>query len=390
MNKKERLKLILNAKSKLKLIDDIRHSFEYFDDKANNYVYCNFNFSDVYQYFRKTFDLIDIETDKEISFKDSFFRFFGLLQVIYVQQDLTDAIAKVFDVNIKYGTNRKINREIRNQLIGHPLSDERNSNKLNKKQCNENTVRLKSTIILKDITTKTFHYISYEPGNINEHYSEKAENIDLVLVRHITFLNECLDSILEKCFNELKRQVLKNENYIINYYNDKIPEIRKYECWFKQYLNCTSFELDILRFCLNKKEEHKKYEVYLVEFKRMIVIGYLEMVDRCKTFSKRLVKINSIEYDFQLDKSIYNNLKKEKKKLESYFVQPNNHNIGHDLKDISEPYNDLWDIGFNHLSRVYIDDIDIIHELNNLNKVKSQAIEYEISYRYIRFLVGYI
>jgi hypothetical protein len=388
MSRKERYRLIANSKDKLVLIKEIRNSFEYFDKKANSYIYCNFNFSDVYQYFIKTYELIDIETDKKISHNDSFFRFFGLLQVIYVQQDLTDAIAKVFGVNIENSPNRKINRNLRDQLIGHPLSDERDSNKRNRKQCMENTCKLKSTIILKNITPKTFYYISYEPENIDQQYSEKSENIDSILARHIAFLNDCLDSILEKCFKELERQILKNEEFIGNYLNDKIPEIRKYECWFKQYLNYTSFELDILRFCVNKREEHKKYEVYLVEFKRMIVIGYIEMVDRFEKFTKRLVKTNSIEYDFRPNKSIYSNLKKEKKKLESYFVQSNNHTIGHDLRDISEPYNDLWDIGFNQLSRVFINDIDVINELNNLKIIKSEAIEYDISYRYIRFLVG--
>lgn len=371
------------------MINDIRRSFEYFDDKANSYVYCNFNFSDVYQYFRKTFELIDIETEKQISFKDSFFRFFGLLQVIYVQQDLTDAIAQVFGVNIENCPNRKVNRDLRDQLIGHPLSDQRNSQKRNKKQCKKDTVKLKSTIILKDITPQTFHYICYEPENVDKHYSEEAENIDSILARHITFLNECLDSILEKCFKELERQISKNEEFIGNYYNDKIPEIRKYECWFKQYLNYTSFELDILRYCVNKREVHKKYEVYLIEFKRMIVLRYLEMVERFKTFSERMVKTNSTNYIFHPNQSIYSKFKKEKKKIESYFKQTNNHTIGHDLRDISKPYNDLWDIGFNQLLRVFTNDVDVMTELNSLKEIKSEAIEYEISYRYICFLVGY-
>lgn len=210
--------------------------------------------------------------------------------------------------------------------------------------------------------------------NTDEQYSEKVENIDSILARHITFLNECLNSILEKSFEELERQILKNEVFIDIYFNDRIPEISKFEYWFKQFLNYTSFELDIIRFCVNKREEHKKYEVYLVEFKRMIVIRYLEMVDRYKAFSKRIVKTNSIDYNFQPNKSIYSNLKKKRKKLESYFVQSNNHTISHDLRDISEPYNDLWDIGFNQLTSVFSYDIQIITELNNLKIIKSERI----------------
>ncbi len=367
----------------------MRHSFEYYDDKANSYIYCNFNFSDVYEYFRKTFELIDIETDKDISFNDSFFRFFGLLQVIYVQQDLTDAIAKVFGVKIENNINRKINRDLREELVGHPLSDRRGISKQNKQTRKQETRKIKSTIILKNLSSKTFHYISYEPENEKNRYSDKVASIDSILFRHIACLNASFDLILEKCFEELLRQILKNEEFIRNYYNKTILEIDKYECWFNQHLNYTSFEFDIIRFCVNKRGEHKKYEVYLVEFERMIVVGYLEMVDRFKTFSKRMVKSSSIEGDFQPDKRNYSNLIKEKKKLKSYFVQSNNHTIDLDLRHISEPYNDLWDIGFNQLSRVFSNEIQIITELNNLKMIKSEAIEYEISYRYIRFLAGY-
>jgi len=389
MNRKDRHKLIVKAKLKLELINDMRQSFEYYDDKANSYVYCNYNFSDVYQYFRKAFELIDIETNKKISFNDSFFRFFGLLQVIYVQQDLIDAIAKVFGVNIKNSPNRKINRELRDQLIGHPLSNERNSNERNKKKSKNNADKINSTIILKKITPKSFHYINYDPENEIEKYSDKIADIDSIIERHIDFLNEALNLIVNKCFTELQRQILKQEKFINKYYNGKIPAINKYKFWFKEYLNnSTSFEFEKLCYCSNKKNEHKRYEVYLVEFERMIVVSYLEMVDIYKIFSKRMVKLNSVESNFQPDKLVIKKLKQEKKKLESYFEKSSNLRIGHDLSDISKPYNDLWDIGFNQLSRIFSNDIQIRNELNNLKITKSDKIEYEISYRYICFLVG--
>ena len=120
----------------------------------------------------------------------------------------------------------------------------------------------------------------------------------------------------------------------------------------------------------------------------MIVVSYLEMVDIYKAFSKIMVKLNSVESNFQPDKLVIKKLKQEKKKLESYFEKSSNLRIGHDLSDISKPYNDLWDIGFNQLSRIFSNDIQIRNELNNLKITKSDKIEYEISYRYICFLVG--
>jgi len=256
MNRKDRRKLIAKAKLKLELINDMRHSFDYYDDKAKSYIYCNFNFSDVYEYFIKTFELIDINTDKEISFNDSFFRFFGLLQVIYVQQDLIDAISKVFGVNIVNSTNRKTNRNLRDHLIGHPLSDERNSNERNKKYLKNNADKIKSTIILKNISPKSFHYISVEPDNEENEFSDNFADIDSILERHITFLHESFDLIINKCFIELQRQILKLEKYIRNYYNEKIPAIRKYESWFNQFLELSksySFKMEEINLCIAKK-----------------------------------------------------------------------------------------------------------------------------------------
>jgi len=140
---------------------------------------------------------------------------------------------------------------------------------------------------------------------------------------------------------------------------------------------------------LQKKEEHKKYEVYLIEFERMIIVVYLEMINRLNLFSKRLNSVYSIGRNFKPNHSIIRRLSKRKEVIESYYKKSNIHTISCDLRDISKPYNNLWSLGFNQLTRVFSNDNQIITELNNLKMIKSEEIEYEISYRYIRFLVGY-
>lgn len=393
MNKKERLKEIQKAKLKLELIKEIRGSFEHFDEKSQKYTNCNLNFSDTYEYFIKTFELIDINTEKKISFKDSFFRFFGLLQIIYVQQDLIDAIARVFGVNIQNSTNRKINRELRDHLIGHPVSNERDSRIRNNKQSkNDNrNDKIKSTIILKDLTPKFFYYISYEPENQEEQYFDRSANIDQIVIRHIEFLNESLDSILKKCFEELERQISKYEGYLQKFFNIKMPEINKYKLWFKEFSYYTIFEFEIetLHNCIIKQEEHIRYEVYLVEFRRMLTGCYLEMIDNYNSFLKKLKSTKSFQNNFNPNKLTICQLRNEKKRLNDYFPKANNPHIVHDLRDIDEPYNDLWRVGFNQLERIFENDSDVIAELHLLKTLKSDPIEYKISYNYIRYLVGY-
>ncbi len=387
MEQSERLFKIQNARQKLDLINDMRNSFKNFDNVSNQYIYSKFNFSDVYEYFCKIFELVDLDTDKKVSFNDGFIRFFGLLQAIYVQQDLTDAIANVFDVNIKGNLNKRLNRDLRNELIGHPLSDERSSNECKTNKCNNNANQIKSTIILKSINSKSIHYISYVPEN--ENHPDKIADIDSILKRHIDFLNESFDLILAKCFKELQRQVSKCEKYIRTYYNEKVPEIERCRCWFKQNINITSFSLDMLLYCASKKLEHKRYEVYLFDFEKMLIVRYSEIIDRVELFCDKIKQVNSIGCCCQIDRALKNTLFREIERLDAYFLQSELKSSPADFRDISDPDNHFWDIGYHSLMNSFSDRVDILAELNHLKMKRTEPIEYEISYRYIRFLLGY-
>lgn len=271
-------------------------------------------------------------------------------------------------------------------MVGHPLSSDRSNNELYEKRKVNNR---RSTIILKSITPKSFYYINYNPDNEEGQFIDRIEKIDDVLSRHIEFLNDAFDYILEQCFKEVQREILKYEKFVSNYFIKKIPLIASFNCWFKQYINTTSFELDTLKYCHANKQEHKKYEVYLVEFERFIIKSYLEFIGRIKSIYFKYKKICSHGYNIEFNIDLSERLIALREDADSYFPKSDIHTIVHDLRDISKPFNDLWNQGFSQLLEIFKNKTEVISELNQLESLKSDSVEYELSYRYIRFLVGY-
>lgn len=82
-------------------------------------------FGDILGYFKDTLDII-FNYKQSNSYSERFSNHIGLLQSIYVQQDFIEELLAIFKCSINKGDlkndpNYLINREIRNELVGHPI-----------------------------------------------------------------------------------------------------------------------------------------------------------------------------------------------------------------------------------------------------------------------------
>lgn len=180
---------------KLTLITDI------WNDYFLNYKYCqrkiNYNedvssnyYGDILYYFTDTIDFLKI--NQEVSdFKSSIFNSIGLLQIIYVHQDLIKELFQIFKVpQLKKG-DFEPNRRIRNELVGHPIRKFKNE-------------LLSSSRYANRLTNKTICYIKYSKddnfkGNIIEY------DVDKILSSHFDLLNKSLDLIIVRQKKILKK-----------------------------------------------------------------------------------------------------------------------------------------------------------------------------------------
>ncbi len=90
------------------------------DDVKTNY------FGDILGYFKDTLDIVFANNSKHSSYTDKFSYAISFLQAIYIQQDFTQELLGIFKTgiekgNLKYDESYSINRDIRNELIGHPI-----------------------------------------------------------------------------------------------------------------------------------------------------------------------------------------------------------------------------------------------------------------------------
>lgn len=115
---------------KLDLIADIWNSFIWKYEfcqkriKFTSEVQTNY-FGDMFDYFQDTFKLIFSNRNSN-SQTDKFSNQISLLQSIYVQQDFIEELLLIFKCGINKGdlkrdSNYYINRNIRNELVGHPI-----------------------------------------------------------------------------------------------------------------------------------------------------------------------------------------------------------------------------------------------------------------------------
>jgi hypothetical protein len=159
-----------------------------YKDTAYSEVLKSNYFADILNYFEDTIDIF-YSTSKSKARLKNFEKVTTFLQTIYVHQDLIEETLRIFKTGIVKGNlqkneNYSINREIRNELIGHPLRfiDIGGKRRL-----------LSSTLFHPELSGK--HGIVYEKYHIKRDYSlEKVTHSkSKITKRHELFLNYYLD-----------------------------------------------------------------------------------------------------------------------------------------------------------------------------------------------------
>jgi len=155
-----------------------KKEINYDSEVRTNYV------ADVFIYLRDTLPFLK-ETGKDSDSMRNVFNAFGVLQTIYVHQDLIDELLFIFKLQKSSNLNKSINRNLRNELVGHPVRRTRDENLIS------------SVFLGRGFSSNAVNYVRYD-------YPEgfKSKVIDHswedILSRHFGFLNLYLDQIWDK------------------------------------------------------------------------------------------------------------------------------------------------------------------------------------------------
>ncbi|WP_153796798.1 hypothetical protein [Foetidibacter luteolus] len=152
-------------------------NYAYDEDIKTNY------YGDILHYFLDTFGLITDENFKK-SPDNHVFNAIGLMQSIYIHQDLMDELLYIFKLPASVLKDKTPNRTIRNELIGHPIRKLKNE--------------LQSSVLFRfDSPTNAITYVLYEKAN---NFKGKIVNYstDSIIKNHSAFLNKYFDVMLRK------------------------------------------------------------------------------------------------------------------------------------------------------------------------------------------------
>jgi hypothetical protein len=214
---------------------------------------------DILGYFQDTFDIIFDQRESN-SYSARFSNNISLLQSVYVQQDFIEELLIIFKCGIDKGDLKKnmdysINREIRNELVGHPIR------------------KLKGQLISSclfgydDNDGNKISYLRYHKDNDYKFESMEFEIEDIVL-RHRNFLNKYFDLILKKLNSILtafKKKIEHIESLIDNKSFEEIISLLTafYESIFKyNYI----YDKESLLKIYSRKEEHDRYQHLINKF----------------------------------------------------------------------------------------------------------------------------
>ena len=209
------------------------------DDVKTNY------FGDILGYFQDTFDIV-FKTEKlPHEYYEKFSHTISFLQAIYIQQDFVEEMLGVFKTGIDKGQLKKdssysINRDIRNELIGHPIR------KLGGKL-------ISSTLFSYQTVSNQIQYLRYHIDN-DFRFESKTHLISDIRERHKNFLERYFDEILLKLrliLDEYLKELQKLETVIEKH---EFPTVLKLVDLYFEAI----FKSD---FCYDKKSLLKIYEL---------------------------------------------------------------------------------------------------------------------------------
>ncbi len=225
--------------------------------KFNEDVKTNY-FGDILGYFKNTLDIV-FASNTYTNYTDKFSFTISFLQAIYIQQDFIQEMLEIFKTGIDKGALKKdpmyyINRDLRNELVGHPIR--KFENKL-----------ISSTLFSYQEKADEIQYLRYHKDN-NFNFESKTYKIAKIQERHRGFLEKYFDEILLKLksiLEEYLSELDKLENVIDKH--DFKTMLNLVELYFEAIFKSDFvYDKDSLSKIYDRRNEHLRYQNFINKF----------------------------------------------------------------------------------------------------------------------------
>ncbi|CAL2078680.1 hypothetical protein [Tenacibaculum sp. 190524A05c] len=252
-------------------------------------------FGDIFGYFLDT-NVIILQYSNSESNSIRFSNQISLLQSIYVQQDFIEELLRLFKLRINKGDLKKdpnytINRNIRNELVGHPIRRENGNGEL-----------ISSCLFGYNGGDSKITYLKYHREN-NFKFESMEFLISEIISRHKEFLNYYFDKILNKLKRILSKFIKKIDTLESLIENKSFNEILNIsEVFFESIFESDYiYDKDSLLIIYSKKNDHLRYQNFIDRFYRDLKTGLKEI----KEYVKELFEPQSPRSKTEAEKTIF-------------------------------------------------------------------------------------
>lgn len=325
-------------------------------------------FGDIYYYFKETLEEIQ-QFDKN-QFGVNLIQTIGVLQIIYVQQDLIDEILFIFKIQESDKKDKHVNREIRNQLIGHPIRRNKDSHN-----------SLHSSVLWSSMKKSgSLSYVLYSKKN-NFKIEDIEHSFEDIMSRHIQYTIKYLEKIENKIaiilryfakkLHELKSRLHINSEQTLIYANQICGSILEE--------NFSLFNTEYIKWYYNTVHYHPRYKhanetlyQHIIEF----INGTLINIETYQSNSKpELSDIGVFKVKIKFVKSEDAVLKKRtnQKRFFDY--------------ELSKLYDSSRFFFLELLKKHFVNDNEVYSELIHLESNTINDPEYHISIQYLKKLL---
>lgn len=323
-------------------------------------------YGDILSYFNDTLSFFENLTF-DPDFQKSIFQAIGTLQTIYIHQDLIDEMLYIFKIAKSTKHDKSPNRQIRNELVGHPIRRLEGE-------------FISSVFFGREFKNGRIHYILYSKEN-NFRGEQVFHNIEALVQKHQEYL-EKFTEIIWKRIEKVLRQ-LQKKLHIIKTLLERNIEFNKllklldhyYNTIFKQnYL----FEPEILIECFDRQDEHPRYRSAITLFlstlheyleETILYIDELFTPKRRKWHEDEIPRVEVRFVDME----------------EGEVPQPSLPEYLH--YEFSKLFEKHPVFGIDYFLKRFEGETAIIEELTNMKKYPHINSEYYSSYEYLRILL---
>ncbi|MBS7253340.1 FH2 domain-containing protein [Flavobacterium branchiicola] len=369
-----------HIKDKLDIIADVWNDFIYDNKFCRNQI--NFSpeaesnyFGDILSYFYDTFDII-YEKKNGSEHSENFASHISFLQAIYVQQDFIEEMLILFKTNITKGDlkldiNYFVNREIRNELVGHPFR------KIDRKV-------ISSTVFGYERSPDKIAYLRYHADNGFKCEIIKVK-IEDIIKRHTAFLEtyfiiitEKLKSVLTLYFEEL--EAVKDKIGRVSF----ASLVKIVSQKLKPFLeNTFVYDEKSIMEIYERRNEHRRYSLVYDSFISDLKKRIAELQENCTSvFSRFFDTGHQFEIPiFDDEFNLFNIPLKIKagRKKENYHYELGKLSTNRQLREFDH---------FSSLLQAKSKNETVIYELGRMRNYLYNDVEYFCSYKLIRKILN--